>query len=144
MSSKVRRSTRRWAATALVAGSMSAALVAPMATGTATATTTRAEKPILTVNDVRSGVVALHAMTNPALEHATIYFYELVKGEKRIVGYESTGPAGRAHVRVHVVPGSVHRYVAKWVRIHNYKFRASNPNVPSRSRWSNVVRHRAG
>lgn len=81
-------------------------------------------------------------MTRPAMENATIYFYKIVRGEKKLVGYESTGPAGRAHVWVHLVPGSVHRFVARWVRIHNAKFRANNPHVPARSRYSNVVRYR--
>jgi hypothetical protein len=124
---------------------MSAVLAAPTSLGTASASTTPDEKPLLTVTDVRPGVIALHAQTNPGLQHATIYFYELRHGEKTFVGYESTGPAGRAHVRVrHLKPGTIHRYVAKWVRIRNYKFKASNPNVPQRSRHSNVVRHRVG
>jgi len=124
-------------------GSLSVMLAAPLTPGTAAATTTSTERPILTANDVRPGVIALHAMTDPALTHATVYFYKIVHGEKRVVGYESTGPAGRAHVRLHVRPGSVHRYVAKWRHIRNGMFKATNPQVPTKSRYSNVIKYRA-
>ncbi|HVT64705.1 MAG TPA: hypothetical protein VHD81_06105 [Mycobacteriales bacterium] len=139
------RPTKRWAATALIAGSMSAVLAAPISVGTAAGATThhvRAEKPRLLANGIRRGVIALHAHTNPAIEHATVYFYKISHGEKTLVGYESTGPAGRAHVRLHLAPGSVHRFVARWVRIHNQRFNASNATVPRRSHYSNVVRFR--
>lgn len=144
------RPTKRWAAAAVVAGSVSAVVAAPMTLGTAAAhsstpaahSVTPAERPLLTANDIRRGVIALHAQTNPGLEHATIYFYKLVHGKKKLIGYESTGPAGRAHVHVHLRPGSVHRFVARWRRIHNYRFNASNPNVPTKSRYSNVIKYR--
>jgi hypothetical protein len=123
-------------------GSVSAVLASPLAL-TATAGTTTTEKPRLTVTNIRAGVVSLHALTNPGLENATVYFYKVVNGEKHTVGYGVTGPAGRAHVRVHLQQGSTHRFVARAVGLNNpHRYKATGPKTHYTSKYSNTVSHR--
>ena len=146
MSSMTKRPTKRWAATAVAAGSISALVASPFAAGTASAhpsAKTVVERPLLTVTNIRSGVISLHAMTKPALEHATVYFYEVADGAKQVVGYNVTGNAGHAHVRVHMTPGTKHTFVAKAIGLNNpHRYKAPSPRHNFRSKYSNRVSHR--
>jgi hypothetical protein len=134
--------TGRRAAMALAAGSVSAVLAAPLATNAAV-THTATERPDLSVTSIRSGVVSLHAMTHPALTYAEVYFYELVNGQRHLLGSDTSGHEGHAHLRVHLRPGTVHRFEAKVMGLNNrHRFRAPAPNTRYRSRYSAPVSYR--
>ena len=146
MNSEGKRPTKRWAAATVAAGTMSALLASSVTAGAAPAATRNVtEKPIMSTTDVRPGVVSLHAWTNPVLQHATVYYYELVNGHRKYIGFDLTGPGGRSHERVHMQPGTTHRFVSRVVHLNRHaSARANATGVKTRyhSKYSNVVKYR--